>query len=131
VGSQPLDALIDRAAQRAASRLESLGMWQGGLDRVVTGLAEEAHDDLDGGELVRMDCRHDPYRLYVASRSVQGKQAVVGMTTLWPPALGGDIPSREQVDERLHSASLGLDTASAPIIEGQIDPWLPFAVEEF
>jgi hypothetical protein len=131
VGSMPLAPLIDRTAQRAANRLDSLGLWQGGLDRVVNGLTAEAHDDLDGGELVRLDCRYEPYRLYIASRSVDGRQAVVGMTTLWPPALGGDVPTREQVDKRLHSRSLGLDTASAPLIEGQIDPWLPFGVEEF
>jgi hypothetical protein len=131
VGSMPLQPLIDRTAKRATTRLDSLGMLQGGLDGVVKGLAEEAHDDLDGGELVRLDCRYEPYRLYVASRSFEGRQVVIGMTTLWPPPLGGDVPSREQVDDRLHSRSLGLDSASAPIAEGQIDPWLPFAVEEF
>ncbi len=131
VSSQPFAPLIDRTAKRAATRLDALGLWQGGLDRVVVGLAEEAHDDLDGGELVRLDCRHDPFRLYVASQFFDGRQKIVGMTTLWPEALGGDVPSRDEVDERLHSPSLGLDTATAPVIEGQIDPWLPFPVEEF
>jgi hypothetical protein len=131
VAAQEFNALIDRTAQRAATRLDELGMWEGGLARVVTGLTEEAHADLDGGALVQLDCRHDPYRLYVASQQYDGRHVVVGMTTLFPPKLGGDVPPREHVDDRLRSRSLGLDKASAPIVEGQIDAWLPFNVEEF
>ena len=38
---------------------------------------------------------------------------------------------RDVVDERLHSRSLGLDTAPPPLVEGGMDPWLPFEVELF
>lgn len=131
VSMQPIEPLIDKAAQAAAGRLRELGLWQRDMMRVLDGLVREAHEDLVGGSLVRLDCRHDPHRLYVASTKRQGVHRVVGVTTVLPQNLGGDVPSREDVDDRLHSRSLGLDRASAPIVDGSIHPWLPFRVEVF
>ena len=129
---QQLTMLIDKAAQLAAARLGRLGMLEGNLKVIIEGLAEEAHEGLDGGTLVRLDCKFDPYRLYIASRQFDdGVQRVLGMSTMLPASLGGDIPGRDVVDERLHSRSLGLDTAPPPLVEGGMDPWLPFEVELF
>lgn len=127
-----MTGLVDTAAQRASERLASLGMLEGSLQVIIDGLAKEAHDGLDGGELVRMDCRYDPYRLYIASRrSDDGVQRVLGMMTMLPASLGGDVPGRDVVDERLRSRSLGLDTAPPPLVEGGMNAWLPFEVELF
>lgn len=130
VGSQPLDPLIDQVAVVAGERLRKLGLWQGGMQAVSEGLVEEAHEGLGGGFLVRIDCERDPFRLYVATRERDGRYAVVGMTTLLPEIIGGDPPGREVVSERLRSPALGLSDASAPIVEGIVDPWLAFPVEE-
>lgn len=133
----PADALqmtplIDKAAQLAAERLGRLGMLEGNLRVIIDGLAQEAHEGLDGGELVRLDCRYDPYRLYIATRRFDdGVHRVLGMSSMFPASLGGDVPGREVVDERLHSRSLGLDTGTPPIVEGGMNAWLPFEVELF
>jgi len=133
----PVDAaqmgpLIDDAAKLASDRLAKIGMLEGNLELIIRGLAEEAHEGLDGGQLVHMHCNYDPYRLYIATRQFDdGVQRVLGMSTMLPTSLGGDVPSREVVDERLHSRSLGLDTARAPLVEGGMDAWLPFPVELF
>ncbi len=127
-----LTPLIDQAAQLAAERLARLGMLEGNLRAIIDGLAQEAHEGLDGGELVRLDCGFDPYRLYIATRRFDdGVHRVLGMSTMFPASLGGDVPGREVVDERLHSRSLGLDTAAAPLVEGGMNAWLPFEVELF
>ena len=132
VDSMQMAPLIDKAAQMAAERLGRLGMLEGSLKVIIEGLAEEAHEGLDGGELVRMDCNYDPYRLYIATRQFDdGVMRVLGMSTMMPTALGGDIPSRDVVDERLHSRALGLDTAPPPLVDGGINAWLPFEVELF
>lgn len=130
VSSQPIDPLVDQVAVVANERLRELGMWQGGMQAVSEGLVEEAHEGLGGGFLVRLDCERDPFRLYVATRERDGRYAVVGMTTLLPAIIGGDPPGREIVAERLHSAALGFSDASAPIVEGIVDPWLAFPMEE-
>jgi hypothetical protein len=130
VSSQPIDPLVDQVAVVATERLRKLGLWQAGMQRVTEGLLEEAHEGLGGGFLVRLDCERDPFRLYVATRERDGRHAVVGMTTLLPEIIGGDPPSREVVAERLQSRALGLSEASAPIVEGIVDPWLAFPVEE-
>ncbi len=131
VASRPIDPLIDEVANVAAARLQRLGLWQGDLQRVTKGLVEEAHEQLGGGSLVRMDCRRDPYRLYVASRERNGQHAAVGMATLLPRFIDNEFQGREFVNERLHSRALGLSTAVAPISEGMVHPWLQFPVEEF
>ncbi len=124
--------LIDKAAQLATDRLGKLGMLEGNLKVIVDGLAEEAHEGLDGGELVRLDCNYDPYRLYIATRRFDdGVMRVLGMSTMLPTSLGGDVPGRDVVDERLHSPSLGLDSAPPPLVEGGMNAWLPFEVELF
>jgi hypothetical protein len=128
--AQPIDPLIDQAAAAANERLRKLGLWQGGMQAITEGLVEEAHEGLGGGSLVRFDCERDPFRLYVATRERDGRYAVVGMTTLLPPLVGGDPPGREVVAARLESRALGLDSASAPVVEGVVDPWLAFPVEE-
>ena len=127
-----MTGLVDKAAQGAATRLRNLGMLEGNLAAVIDGLAKEAHDGLDGGELVRLDCQYDPYRLYVATRRFDdGVQRVVGMSTMLPAFLGGDVPGRDVVDERLKSSALGLDTAPPPLVDGGMNAWLPFEVELF
>jgi hypothetical protein len=130
VSSQPIDPLVDQMAAVATERLRKLGLFQGGMQAVAEGLVEEAHEGLGGGSLVRLDCERDPFRLYVATRERDGRYAVVGMTTLLPEIVGGDPPSREVVAARLQSRSLGLSAASAPVVEGIVDPWLAFPVEE-
>ncbi|MEX1361976.1 MAG: hypothetical protein AB1Z98_02555 [Nannocystaceae bacterium] len=131
VGSQPIDPLIDQVAAVAAQRLQRLGLWQNDMQTITAGLVEEAHEELSGGALVRMDCRRDPYRLYVATRERDGRYAVVGMTTLLPAFIDEELPGRDLVAERLRSRSLGLSTVAVPIIEGAVDPWLSFPIEEF
>jgi hypothetical protein len=128
---QPIDPLIDQVASVAAERVARLGLWAGNSAQVIEGLKEEAHDTLGGGYLVRMDCRYDPHRLWVATREREGAHSVVGITTIIPRFLGGTIPAREAVGNRLQSRSLGLSSAAAPVQEGAVDPWLPFPVEVF
>lgn len=130
VGSQPIDPLIDQVATVATERLRRLGLWQGNMLEVTQGLVEEAHEELSGGFLVRLDCRRDPFRLYVATRERDGRHAVVGLTTLLPAFIDAELPGRDLVAERLQSRSLGLAGVAPPIAEGTIDPWLAFPVEE-
>jgi hypothetical protein len=129
--SHDMAPLIDKAGQMASSRLNDMGLWQRNMDRVLAGLVQEAHEDLDGGALVRLDCDFDPFQVYVATREDEGQYTVIGMTTFMPNQLGGATPARENVDERLRSRSLGLDTAQANISDQQVNNWLPFAVEVF
>jgi hypothetical protein len=128
--SQPMSPLIDKAGKLATDRLRRLGMWRDGFGTVIVGLQKEAHEQLDSGHLVRLDCRLDPYRVYLATHDRDGMIVVVGMTTVLDPAFGGDAPSRKDVDVRLTSRPLGLDDSQAGIIEGAVDPWLPFPLEE-
>ena len=128
---QPLDILVDKAANLAETRLAELGLWQGDMQSVVAGFVAEAHEELGGGSLVRLDCGFDPYHLYVATHERDGQHRIVGMTTLLPTELGGAVLTRGQVDDRLHSGPLGLADAAAPIQEGAINFWLPFPVEVF
>lgn len=132
VDAQQFSGLIDKAAAKATARMTALGMMEGNLRPVIVALAKEAHEGLDGGELVRMDCEFDPYRIYLASQSqADGVQRVVGMSTMMPTAFGGDVPARDVVNERLHSRALGLDSQDPPVVDGSISPWLPFDVELF
>jgi len=128
--SQAAGPLIEQAAIAAKSRLDRLGMARTGLTKVIADLRAEAHEHLDGGHLVRLDCRYDPYRVYVATADDDGRIAVVGMTTVLAPQFGGDSPSRRDVDVRLSSTPLGLGGASLPLVEGAVNEWLPFGVEE-
>ena len=128
---QPIDPLIDQVGSVAAERLARLGMWQSNMSTVVDGLVKEAHETMNGGFLVRMDCAHDPHRLWVATVERDGRHHVIGMTTLLPSFLGGQPPGREQLSERLRSRSLGLSATQAPIQEGTVHPWIPIPVEEF
>ena len=128
---EPFAALVEDAARSANARLERLGLLRGSMQATVGRLVEDAHAELEGGHLVYMSCTHDPYRLYVAVRSGDDeRQVVVGMTTTWPQHLGGRAPDRQEVDERLRGAGLGLSTAAAPIVDNAVDSWLPFPVEE-
>jgi hypothetical protein len=128
---QPIDPLIDQVAAVAAQRLEKLGMWTSSMADVVAGLQREAHESMGGGFLVRMDCAHDPHRLWLATVEREGAHQVIGMTTLLPHFLGGRPPGRDQLSDRLRSRSLGLSGTSTPIEEGTVHPWVPVAVEEF
>ncbi len=128
--SQPATALVDRAAADARVRLERLGMARAGLLRAIEDLRVEANTLLGSGHLVRLDCSYDPFRVYVVTSMRDGRLSVVGMTTVLAPEYGGDHPSRRDVDIRLQSAPLGLAGKSLPIVEGAVDEWLPFPVEE-
>lgn len=128
---QPIDPLIDQVTQVATERMTRLGMWQGDIGTVLQGLADEAHETLGGGFLVRLDCRYDPHRIWVATIEEGGQHNVVGLTTLLPRFIGGEPPERDDVADRLSSRSLGLATAQVPIVSGDVDPWLPFPIEEF
>lgn len=129
--AEPIEPMIDRAGAEARARLQRLGLWLGDMQQISDALVEEAHEGLDGGSLVRLDCKRDPFRLYVAVRDRDGRQDVVGMTTLLPGFLEPDAPNRELVEQRLRSASLGLSSGATPIDEGAVDPWLRFPIEEF
>ena len=128
---QPIDPLIDQVTQVATERMTRLGMWQGDIGTVLQGLADEAHETLGGGFLVRLDCRYDPHRIWVATIEEGGQHNVVGLTTLLPRFIGGEPPARDDVADRLNSRSLGLASAQVPVVSGDVDPWLPFPVEEF
>lgn len=128
--SQPSGPLIDKAAASAKARLDRLGMSRTDLGRVIEDLRAEAHVHLDGGHLVRLDCRFDPFRVYLATADTGGRVVVIGMTTSLAPEFGGDTPSRRDVDVRLSGAPLGLSGGSLPIVEGAVNAWLPFPVEE-
>lgn len=129
--SQPIDPLVDQVASVAAERLARFGLWTADMKAIIEGLVEEAHEGLGGGSLVRLDCKGDPFRLYVATREREGRQAVVGLTTLLPRFIDSEPPGREVVAERLQSRALGLSNSAAPVVEGAVDPWLRFPVEEF
>lgn len=131
VSSRPIDPMVDRVAAVAQERLRRFGLWQGEMQDITEGLVEEAHEGLNGGSLVRLDCKSDPYRLYAAVRERDGHFDVIGLTTLLPTYIEVEPPSRDDVLERLHSRPLGLVTGTSPIAEGAVDSWLSFPVEEF
>jgi len=128
---QPIDPLIDQVAVVANERMVRLGLWQGDMTHVMEGLVDEAHESLGGGFLVRLDCAHNPHHVWVATREEDGHHSVVGLTTLLPHFLGGDRASRDDISDRLQSRSLGLASAQATLVSGDVDPWLPFPIEEF
>jgi hypothetical protein len=129
--AEPFEPLIADAARSATERLERLGLLSGGMQAVIERLSQDAHRDLGDGHLVHMRCSHDPHHVYVAVRAEsRGRQAVIGMTTLWPEHLGGEPLDRTRLDERLRSQGLGLSSAVVPFDERTVDPWLPFLVEE-
>jgi hypothetical protein len=128
---QPIEPLIDQVGAVAAQRLERLGMWQGNMSQVVDGLVKEARETMKGGFLVRMDCAHDPHRLWVATVERDETHRVIGMTTLLPHFLGGQPPGRKELTDRLNSRSLGLSAAAAPVQEGTVHPWISVPVEVF
>jgi len=130
VATRPLPGLVDQAADLATKRLQRLGLWRKELETVVRGLQQEAHDDLDEGHLVRIDCSYDPYRVYLVTRPHEGRIHVVGMTTVLAPAFGGDVLDRRSVQARLSGPSLGLGGTQANIQEDTIDTWLRFPLEE-
>ncbi len=123
--------LVERAAQTAAARLERLSMWSGNLGPLVEGLAREAHEGLDVGDMVEFECRYDPFLLYVGVTDVEGLNKVVGFTTWLPTVLGGKEFDRLAVRARLEGRALGLRTAAAIAAEGVVDAWIPVAPEVF
>lgn len=130
VATRPLPPLIDQAAKVASERLQRLGLWRGDMATVISGLAEEAHEDLDEGHMVRLDCGYDPYRLYIVTRPRDGQIRVVGMTTTLAPAFGGDALDPRSVQARLDSKAFSLAASQAPVQQDTIDTWLRFPVEE-
>ncbi len=131
VATRPLPALIDQAARVASARLQRVGLWRQDMQTVVAGLAQEAHEDLDEGHLVRLDCGHDPYRVYLVTRPRDGRIHVLGMTTTLAPVFGGDDLDPRSVQVRLESPTFGLAASQAPIQVDAIDEWLRFPVEDF
>jgi hypothetical protein len=130
VATRPLAPLVDQAARVAQARLERVGLWRPAMAKVVAGLVEEAHEDLDEGQLVRLDCGYDPYRVYLVTRPRDGRIRVVGMTTTLAPVFGGDDLDPRSVQTRLESPTFGLAGSQAPIQEDTIDSWLRFPVED-
>jgi hypothetical protein len=130
VATQPLSALVDQAARVATERLKRLDLWRRDMATVIAGLSEEAHQDLDEGHLVRLDCSYDPYRVYLITRPRDERLRVVGMTTSLAPVFGGDALDPRSVQTRLESPALGLKNSQAPIQVDTIDSWLRFPVEE-
>ena len=130
VATQPLPALVDQAARAATERMKRLGLWRRDMEAVIAGLSEEAHQDLDEGHLVRLDCGYDPYRVYLVTRPRDGRIRVVGMTTTLAPLFGGDALDPRSVQARLEGPTFGLANSQAPIQENTIDAWLRFPVED-
>jgi hypothetical protein len=130
VATRPLPALVDQAASVATERLKRLGLWRRDMQTVVEGLRDEAHEDLDEGHMVRLDCGYDPYRVYLVTRPRDGRIRVVGMTTTLAPVFGGDDLDPRSVQTRLESPTFGLAGSQAPIQEDTIDSWLRFPVED-
>lgn len=130
VATRPLPPLVDQAARVATERLKRLGLWRRDMATVVEGLRDEAHEDLDEGHMVRLDCGYDPYRVYLITRPRDGRINVVGMTTTLAPVFGGDALDPRSVQTRFDSEALGLKATQAPIQENTIDAWLRFPVEE-
>lgn len=128
-GQEPLVGLVDTAAAEARTRLQALGLWQRGLDRVVPLLRDQAVRELAGGFLVRIDCAYDPFTLYLGTRELAGRHTVTGFTTLMPGV--SQEPPPTIVQQRLESRALGLADAAAPIAPDVVHPWLPFPIEEF
>lgn len=123
--------LIDTAAQRAADRMTRFGLMAGGMGDVLQGLATQAHQGLDGGHMVRMECTYQPFRLYVGSAERDGAYEIVGMATLLPAAFDSKGVTPTMVDVRLESRALGLQGAQGTVMTGTVDRWLPFPVEDF
>ena len=130
VATRPLPALVDQAARVATERLQRLGLWRRDMEAVIAGLGEEAHEDLDEGHMVRLDCGYDPYRVYLITRPRDGRIRVVGMTTTLAPVFGGDALDPRSVQTRLDGPTFGLAGSQAPIPEDTIDAWLRFPVED-
>jgi hypothetical protein len=130
VATRPLPVLVDQASRLATERLKRLGLWRRDMATVIAGLGEEAHQDLDEGHMVRLDCAYDPYRVYLITRPRDGRIRVVGMTTTLAPVFGGDALDPRSVKTRLESPTFGLSTSQAPIPEDTIDAWLRFPVED-
>lgn len=127
--------MVPKMRQRVEQRMRKLGLWSADMQRVVDGLTQEATEGLSGGYVVEMSCYGDPYELYVATTTDQEteRQIVVGMLATLPTYLGGKSPSRDIVEGRLGSRSVGLNAGRVGLVrEGTVDSqWIPIPVEEF
>jgi hypothetical protein len=128
-GAQDLVPLVSTVAGVAQKRLAAFGLWGGDMADVVSGLAQEAEQGLSNGYLVRMRCQSEPYQVYVATAERGNRQVVVGMTIMLPEFLSGEGSNRD-ARGRERSRAVG-PKPSAPVVEGNVDPWLPIPVEEF
>jgi hypothetical protein len=129
-GAQDLVPLVKTVAGVAEKRLTGFGLWGGDMDDVVRGLTEEAEQGLSNGYIVRMRCQSDPYQVYVATAERGNRQVVVGITLMLPEFLSGEGANRD-ARGRERSTAVGVRKPSAPVVEGNVDPWLPIVVEEF
>jgi hypothetical protein len=130
VGAQEMAPLVRRVAEIAEKRLSAFGLWGGDLTRVIRGLQSEAEQSLQNGYLVRMQCRNDPYQVYVVTAESNGRQNVVGMTIMLPEFLSGEGSNR---DTRGPSRGVVIQGGqdSIPLIEGTVHTWLPIPLEVF
>jgi len=128
-GAQELVPLVRTVAGVAQKRLTAFGLWGGDMADVVSGLTQEAEQGLNNGYIVRMRCQSDPYQVYVATAERGDRQVVVGMAIMLPEFLSGEGVNRD-TRGRDRSTSVG-PRPSAPVVEGNVDPWLPIPVEEF
>lgn len=125
-----MSELLPKVRGEAEARLGRLGLWSAEVSQVVDGLANEATDGLHDGYLARIDCREDPWQMYLATAADSGRYTVVGLVPALPDYLGGEGQSRE-VSRQVQSSVLGTAGSVAPLQEGVVHPWLPFPVEEY
>jgi hypothetical protein len=121
-----LDPLVAQLAPATKQRLESVGIWNPDIERVIDGLYTES-GRLNGGYLVEMKCMGAPYGFYVATAVDGQRHMAVGILSGLPEFLGGNAPSREVVERSLQSTTI--DVGMEAITEGIVHPWLNFPVE--
>ena len=123
-----LDPLLEMLEEKAAARLQNVGIWSGDLERVIKGLAEESRG-LNGGYITQLECQRDPYVFYVATAVDGERQFAVGVMATLPQFLGGSDPDRRSLDESRRGVALEGNVAA--IDEVIVDTWIPIAPEVF
>ena len=126
----PIAELLPKLRQETQARLGRLGLWTAEVAQVVDGLAGEAEEGLADGYLVRVECREDPWQLYLAAASSGARYHVVGLVPTLPQYLGGEGQNRE-VSHRVQGRVLGAKGSVVTVQEGIVHAWLPFPIEEF
>ncbi|TPV93358.1 MAG: hypothetical protein B7733_20945 [Myxococcales bacterium FL481] len=126
----PVAELLPVLREQGQARLERLGLWSPELAEVVVGLTAEADEGLHDGYLVHVACRQAPWSLHLATASESGRYTVVGLMSALPPALRRDAAVSEG-SRPTEARQARVDGTVAPLPEGWVHPWLPFAVESY